>query len=186
MVRYVLVILLLCCSTQAAARMYQWVDPATGTTQLSGKPPPWYRSGEEGPRVFVFERGKVVDDTAIRVSNSERESLRHRALLNAAQDTQQAREQLLEARRLQAVMERDQRGQPAAPTETPVETVTPPPESDGDEAPQQQASTEEAMKALVTQWEKQRTENAKKLVGPDAGPPPPGDDSAPPPPLRRP
>jgi len=28
------------------AQMYQWTDPESGTTQLSGKPPAWYRSVE--------------------------------------------------------------------------------------------------------------------------------------------
>jgi len=62
-VRYycLLVLVFFCQSTQA--QMYQWNDPETGTTQLSGKPPAWYRSVEGGPRVFVFNRGKVVDDT---------------------------------------------------------------------------------------------------------------------------
>lgn len=46
------------------APMYQWVDPQTGTVQLAGQPPPWFRRGEPGPRVRVFEHGKVIDDTA--------------------------------------------------------------------------------------------------------------------------
>ena len=83
MLRSTVIILCLCCSTPVAARMYQWVDPQTGTTQLSGKPPPWYRSGDRGPRVYVFDNGKVIDDTGIRVSDSERERLRNEALLSA-------------------------------------------------------------------------------------------------------
>lgn len=47
-----------------AARMYQWVDPQTGTVQLAGQPPPWLTRGEPGPRVRVFEHGRVIDDTA--------------------------------------------------------------------------------------------------------------------------
>lgn len=47
-----------------AARMYQWTDPQTGSLQLSGHPPPWFRSSETGPRVRVFERGIIIDDTA--------------------------------------------------------------------------------------------------------------------------
>lgn len=180
MIRYALLILLLCCSTQAAARMYQWTDPESGITQLSGKPPPWYRSGEAGPRVFVFERGRVIDDTAVHVSNSERERLRRQALLDAASDTEQARSQLLEARRLQAAMERDQRDQPQPVESTPEEAGTPSPESAAEETPQRQVPTEQAMKALIDQWEKMRTDNARQVIGSGA-PPPAGDDSAPPP-----
>lgn len=55
--------LLLAGSSAANARMYQWVDAQTGTVQLSGSPPSWYRGGEPGPRVFVFENGRLIDDT---------------------------------------------------------------------------------------------------------------------------
>ena len=48
----------------SAAKMYQWVDPNTGTVQLAGQPPPWYRSTRAGPRVRVYEHGNVIDDTA--------------------------------------------------------------------------------------------------------------------------
>jgi hypothetical protein len=48
-----------------AERMYQWVDPQTGTVQLGGQPPPWFRRAEPGPRVRVYEHGKVIDDTAL-------------------------------------------------------------------------------------------------------------------------
>lgn len=56
--------LLLACAAPASARMYQWVDAQTGTVQLSGTPPSWYRGAQPGPRVFVFENGRLVDDTA--------------------------------------------------------------------------------------------------------------------------
>lgn len=51
-------------SAPASARMYQWIDSATGTVQLSGSAPAWYRNARPGPRVFVFENGRLVDDTA--------------------------------------------------------------------------------------------------------------------------
>jgi hypothetical protein len=57
------------------ARMYQWISPASGTTQLSGKPP----SLGEGPRVIMFENGKIVDDTATRVPEWQRERMRAEA-----------------------------------------------------------------------------------------------------------
>ena len=63
----------------ASARMYQWVSPATGTQQMSGEPPSWYRAEHGGPRVLVFEGGYLVDDTNIKVSSGRREALREEA-----------------------------------------------------------------------------------------------------------
>lgn len=48
----------------SAAKMYQWVDQNTGSVQLAGQSPPWYCSTRSGPRVRVYEHGKVIDDTA--------------------------------------------------------------------------------------------------------------------------
>ena len=100
----ILFILLLSYSASISARMYQWVDPESGTTQLSGKPPMWYRSVQSGPRVFVFEKSKVIDDTGIEVSVLERERLRQRAFLQADEDRELAREKLLESKRLDAAL----------------------------------------------------------------------------------
>lgn len=71
----------------AIARMYQWVDPQTGATQLSGKPPSWYRGSQEGPRIIVFEKGKVIDDTAIKLVDDERLRLRNDAFSLATQSS---------------------------------------------------------------------------------------------------
>nr|MCU0935469.1 hypothetical protein [Gammaproteobacteria bacterium] len=65
----------------ASARVYQWVDPDSGNVYLSGSPPAWYRSGARGPRVQVFERGKLVDDTGREASEQEANALREEALL---------------------------------------------------------------------------------------------------------
>ena len=81
-------------SLTAQARMYQWVDEDTGTTQFSGKPPTWYRSNEEGPRIFVFDGGRIVDDTGIQVSEEHRELLRRRAY-NLVDAEEQAREEAI-------------------------------------------------------------------------------------------
>ena len=59
--------------------MYQWVDPVTGSLQMSGRPPAWYRSGWDGPRVRVFDNGTVVDDTSILVDEAEMLALREEA-----------------------------------------------------------------------------------------------------------
>ena len=79
---------------QVHARMYQWVEPDTGTTQLSGKPPTWYRGQEAGPRVLVFEKGRLVDDTDIEVSEKVKLELRRKAFVMAEQDEQAAKEKL--------------------------------------------------------------------------------------------
>ena len=181
MLRSTVIILCLCCSTPVAARMYQWVDPASGTTQLSGKPPPWYRSGDHGPRVYVFDNGKVIDDTGIRVSDSERERLRNEALLSAERNSRQVQEKLLEAKRLQATLERDKRSKQSS-TDTqkasaPRQAQTKP----EDQIPQRVVPTEKAMRALLMQWDKIRNEQAQQAAGSgdtaapavDAPPPPP-------------
>lgn len=67
---------LLAWSAAVSARMYQWVDVDTGTVQLSGSPPAWYRGNERGPRVFVFENGRLVDDTARSLPAEEAAQLR--------------------------------------------------------------------------------------------------------------
>lgn len=64
---------------RAEARMYQWSNAATGTVQLSGSPPAWYRSAAPGPRVLVFDNGQLVDDTAMSVAEEHRQVLRAKA-----------------------------------------------------------------------------------------------------------
>ncbi len=59
---------LLASGAAVAERMYQWLDPATGTMQLAGAPPAWYVNGAAGPRVRVFENGRVIEDTARQTS----------------------------------------------------------------------------------------------------------------------
>ena len=76
-----IVVALALAATPAAARIYQWVDPDSGNVYLSGSPPAWYRSGARGPRVVVFEGGKVVDDTGRQTSEEESAALREKALL---------------------------------------------------------------------------------------------------------
>ena len=61
----------------AEARMYQWTNAPSGTVQLSGTPPAWYRNGGSGPRIFVFDNGVLVDDTELLVSEEHRQ--RHAA-----------------------------------------------------------------------------------------------------------
>jgi hypothetical protein len=69
-------ILALSCAPATFACMSQWQDGANGAVQLSGEPPYWYRSGRVGPRVLVFDRGFLVDDTGIKASLCRRAALR--------------------------------------------------------------------------------------------------------------
>ena len=150
------------------ARMYQWTDPDSGTTQLSGKPPAWYRSRGTGPRVFVFDKGKVIDDTGVSVSETERDRLRQQAFLQAEEDKSAARDKLLEAKLLEAALGSDQKEEEvvveteelAIATEKPPAAETPPTE--------QEAINR--MRGLIEEWEARRTETAREAIGPATDP----------------
>jgi len=162
------------------AQMYQWADPETGTTQLSGKPPAWYRSGEGGPRVFVFNRGKIVDDTGIKISDEQRISLRTKAFISAEEDTVAAQQKATEAAKLKAAMENkseeiteetiDNRPLPDEP-QVDLEEAMAMDKPDDEELTAAEISEEESiekMKALVEAWAKEsdekRTEEARALL----------------------
>ena len=169
-----LVLLFFCQSTQA--QMYQWNDPETGTTQLSGKPPAWYRSVEGGPRVFVFNRGKVVDDTGIDVSDEQRIALRTNAFIRAEEDRLAAKEKAMEAAKLKAMIDRNaeatsgQKGKDSEFKDESQEVVAieGPDETEiGEEAIDEGTEEDnsiEKMKALIAEWENQRTEEARLLL----------------------
>lgn len=167
MLRIFLITVLLFISFAVNARMYQWTDPDTGTTQLSGKPPVWYRSGKGGPRVFVFENGKLIDDTGVKVSDTERESLRQQAMLKAEDDKNAAKQKLMEAKRLQAVLAPATDADQMAPDKTPVVQEKKAPVKKALPATEQQ--TVDRMKALIQEWEAQRAQNARALINPGTG-----------------
>lgn len=156
-----LLVVLLQFSHIALARMYQWVDPDTGTTQLSGKPPTWYRSDEVGPRVIVYENGRVVDDTGIRLSNSESENLRQQALISVELDRASAISKLQQARQQKATLDFQNRGAEAIEVipETPVEQAVEETASPADTGP-----TAEQLRALIDQYEQMKTEEARQLI----------------------
>jgi len=170
-----LTIFLLCtCAWPTAARMYQWVEPDSDTPQLSGKPPTWYRSREGGPRVVVYDKDRLIDDTSVAVSDAERERLRQEALMQAERDQAAINEKLVEAKRMQAVLDRNR----PAPEEPPAdEAPAPAPEAEP-AAPTQavnEAPTIEAMRELVERWDQLRTDSARETASGAAGediPPP--------------
>ena len=162
------------------SEMYQWADPETGTTQLSGKPPAWYRSVEGGPRVFVFNRGKIVDDTGIKISDEQRISLRTQAFIRAEEDTAAAQQKATEAAKLKAAMENsseeitegtiDNRPPPDEP-QINLEEAMAMEESDDEELTAAEISEEESiekMKALIEAWveesDDERTEEARAIL----------------------
>ena len=161
--------------TIVQARMYQWVDPASGTTQLSGTPPTWYRSAEGGPRTFVIEKGQIIDDTAIKISDEQRNLLRQRAYLKVEEDRTAAAQKALEAEKLKAAfaIEPDEKITMEQQGDTSEEVVE---EADKvatevDEATESKEDadeqTAEEMRAKIEDWENKLTDEAKKLLDPD-------------------
>lgn len=156
------------------ARMYQWIDPDTGTTQLSGKPPAWYRSTDSGPRVIVFEKGKVVDDTSISVSDALREELRTQALARAIEDKEKASQMAKQAAELKSRLGtqlNDELSEPVArerEVSLPDVSRAPEPGPEQTEQPVYKELTEDDLRALISDWEQQKTEQSKEKIGIDA------------------
>ncbi len=165
--RLFLIVFLLIVSACVHARMYQWTDPDTGTTHLSGKPPSWYRSTEQGPRVIVFDKRRIIDDTKIDLPDMQRDELRIQAMIKAEEDMARAREQAIEAEQLKTALDKEQAAQETTASEAPqmlpdVESA----ETDHQEtAPEIDQDTAEQMKALIDQWEQQKTDQARQKVG---------------------
>lgn len=166
-----LCLFLLAAVLPAHARMYQWVDPQSGTTQLSGKPPAWYRSETGGPRIFVFEAGVLVDDTARVVPADRREGLRS-AAFQAAMDA----EDLAEAARLRETLDA---GQPSAPddgkslADDVAALAAALGEPEAGKAPAKPVeepaaeSTVARLKAIIENWDRQQTERARQVLESD-------------------
>jgi len=144
------------------ARMYQWTDADSGNTQLSGNPPSWYRGQTRGPRIFVFEQGRLIDDTSIAVEEPERQALRANAFRQAgematlaqARRAAQARASLKDAES-DSSMSLDE---PFADDPRLVDTVTEEP------VEAQTDNTIATLKALIEAWDIQRTQDAKEII----------------------
>lgn len=161
-------VLLLVFSQGISARMYQWIEADTGSTQLSGKPPMWYRSALSGPRVFVFDNGRLIDDTAIEVDEEVRQQLRQRAFVLVEEDQQKAKDKLAKSLELKNKYVKDKPKKPEleALEEMPVVDTT----DDGlivDEDVVDEQDTEntvDELRKLITEWEEAQTESAKKAL----------------------
>ena len=154
----------------SAARMYQWVDPESDTPQLSGTPPTWYRSTEGGPRVIVYERGQIIDDTGLAVPDVDREQLRQTAFIQAEQDREAAREKLLQAAHLKAVLGKQRAGEEEEVVE---EIVVPDLPEEVVPVEQAGAPTPEQLRSLIEEWERSRGQSARQIIDGGAVPPPP-------------
>ncbi|MGH8512339.1 MAG: hypothetical protein ACREU9_06815 [Gammaproteobacteria bacterium] len=150
----------LCVVIPAQARMYQWINPSSGTTQLSGNPPTWYRSPQGGPRVLVFERGKAIDDTAIVVPEGTRDELRSQAF--------QARES---PRAATTALEVSSEGE--AETVAADSTAAEAGSSEQDTVARKSASgdltevdadTIGRLKDIISAWDRMKLEQAKELI----------------------
>ena len=124
-----LLLLLLLVPPAAGARMYQWQDPISSSIQFAGVPPDWYRSPEGGPRVRVYDGGKLVDDTYIPLSGEDNRSMRDAAFRVLLEDEQVEAIKRLERAALREESRREQKRREAA-----RETVTTE-QSDTSEAP---------------------------------------------------
>ena len=142
----------------AAARMYQWKQPGSGTVQLSGSAPGWYRSGQSGPRVLVFDNGVLVDDTAIAVVEEQQRALRA-AAFGANSATEDTRDPRHNAVGDGAQANPDSLIDVAAGEESNA-TNSP---ADGAAAGPVQATVEE-LKALIEAWDKEQLKSARSLL----------------------
>lgn len=169
--RLIIVLVCLTALTAAHARMYQWQDPDSGTTHFSGNPPPWYRTGQ-GPRVIVFEKGEVIDDTRIELSAEASNNLRLQAIARAEDDRENVREKARAAEEMKARLETEdglpvleEPDEPAPPLQE--ETDTAGSETDLPTELSPDRLKEEEMRALIQEWERRQTEQAMDTIQPN-------------------
>ena len=163
----IIFLVLIIYSGNVSARMYQWTEPDTGTTQLSGKPPAWYRSINDGPRVFVFENGRLIDDTAVEVSDDVRVKMRQQAFILAEEDRQKAHEKLEKANELKAKYKPEPETKKTTIVEE--ENII---SDDFEDYEQRQIESDaeqedidvDKLRELISEWEKEQTESARKSL----------------------
>ena len=168
--RITLLILFFLYTSFVDARMYQWVEPGVETTQLSGKPPAWYRSTAGGPRVFVFENGRLIDDTAIDVSDEVRQRLRQEAFIIAEEDRQKAMEKIAKANEMKEKF-RDEESEEEKPIdkneneESSLELLADTlfSEEEKEEESESDKNLDELRK-IIADWEASQTESARKAL----------------------
>jgi len=151
--RYGLLLILVLLAPLSQARMYQWVNAESGSTQLSGKPPSWYRGAGQGPRVIVLEKGKIVDDTATQVPDWQRKRLRAEAFASSLPEAPADAGGLKElAQKLKEIADSEQF----------LGSLVEQAEQEPKQEPTQ--STVEQLKAVIAAWDKVKIEQAKIVV----------------------
>lgn len=172
--RIFLALLLFITTISVEARMYQWIEPGVDTTQLSGKPPAWYRSAAGGPRVFVFDNGRLIDDTAVSVSDEVRQRMRQEAFILAEEDRQRAKEKIAKAKELKKKLARENNEEvdeidDARNREDTIELLTDalfPEEKREEEQKDENIANKslEELRSIISDWEESRTESAKQAL----------------------
>ncbi len=151
-------------SLPAQARMYQWVDAKTGNVRLSGEPPSWYRSGERGPRVLVFEDGRMVDDTAITLPPEQRKAYREAAFLEIDLRREQDAVKKLERAALREARRREEanrqilsqsNSKPESEEKSPVQNKNSQPVALPSSPEELDDSMVNQLKALISNWDRQ-------------------------------
>ena len=170
--------LFLILTADATARMYQWTNPANGTVQLAGAPPGWYRGTHAGPRVFVFENGELIDDTAIAVSEERRLALRD-AAFGAAEATPTSGSQSPagdgESELRAALARASERGIDVDAVAGEFAATRSPEPAAGTEPVIDSRDKAAELKALIDAWDQNQLEQARSLLDlvPPAAPPAP-------------
>lgn len=173
--RIILILLISITTFVVEARMYQWVEPGVETTQLSGKPPTWYRSTSAGPRVFVFDKGRLIDDTAVEVSDDVRQRMRQEAFLLVEEDRQKAKAKMAKAQEMkdklkQTESDSDEEFSRDEEEGSDIELITEslfPEEDKEDDQDNQEGIAEKSLdelKAMIAEWERSQTEDARKAI----------------------
>ncbi len=160
------------------ARMYQWTESDSGTTHLSGKPPVWYRGSGDGPRVYVFDNGRLIDDTAIEVDDEVRNQLRQQAFVLVEQDREDARKKNAKALELKQKYVKETPKQsdelktrvieeePLDPIlDNRAEATAKQDEAEEENEDSAKTNLEDELRAMIADWEKSQTESAKKSLG---------------------
>ncbi len=173
--RIILILFLFITTTAVEARMYQWVEPGVETTQLSGKPPAWYRSGEGGPRVFVFDKGRLIDDTAVEVSDEIRLRMRQEAFVLVEEDRQKAQAKFAKAEEMKKKLKQDKSNnskktdsEDEAEGDSVVDLITdtlfPDKKQEKDSSDSMTDEKLNELRAVISDWEKSQTESAKQAL----------------------
>jgi hypothetical protein len=172
--RILLILIILVTTTAVEARMYQWTEPGVETTQLSGKPPAWYRSVAGGPRIFVFDKGRLIDDTAVEVTDELRQRMRQQAFVLAEEDRQKANEKMVKAQELKQIYKktgedkskqtRFENSEEKGLDEEAIAEALFPEENRQEEQDDISNKSLDELRAMISDWEAVQTESAKQVI----------------------